>query len=222
MTTGTGRSGAALLAAERVDFRYRRGADPVIWEFEHAFEPGSMTVITGPSGCGKSTLLYLLGLLLQPTAGRILWQGVDASARSDADRAEIRARAIGFVFQDALLDPSRSILANVTEGALYAGLEPSAAEAYALELLGQFGVDRRATHRPGEISGGQAQRVALCRALIKGPQVILADEPSGNLDEASADLVWTALGEATKSGAAVAVATHDRRRAATADAVIEL
>jgi ABC-type antimicrobial peptide transport system, ATPase component len=222
VTTAPVQAGAVLLAAERLEFRYRRGGDAVVREFEHAFGPGSLTAITGPSGCGKSTLLYLLGLLLQPSAGRILWQGVDVSARSDAERSEVRAHGIGFVFQDALLDPSRSILANVTEGALYAGLEPSAARAYALELLGQFGVDRRATHRPGEISGGQAQRVALCRALIKGPQLILADEPSGNLDEASADVVWTALRRAARGGVAVVVATHDRRRAATADEMIDL
>ena len=222
MTTGPGPAGAALLTAERLEFRYRRGGDVVVREFEHAFWPGSLTAITGPSGSGKSTLLYLLGLLLQPSAGRILWQGVDASTRSDAERSAIRAHAIGFVFQDALLDPSRSILANVTEGALYAGLEPSAGRAYALELLGRFGVDRRATHRPGEISGGQAQRVALCRALIKGPQLILADEPSGNLDEASADVVWNALSRAANEGVAVVVATHDRGRAATADEMIDL
>ena len=211
-----------MLAAEHLEFRYRRGGDPVVREFEHVFGPGSLTAVTGPSGCGKSTLLYLLGLLLQPSAGRILWQGADVSACSDAERSEIRARGIGFVFQDALLDPSRSILANVTEGALYAGLEPSAARGYALELLGQFGVDRRATHRPGEISGGQAQRVALCRALIKGPQLILADEPSGNLDEASANIVWHALSQAARGGVTVVIATHDRWRAATADEMIDL
>ncbi len=190
--------------------------------FDHAFQPSSMTAITGPSGCGKSTLLYLLGLLLPPTAGRILWQGVDMSAGSDAEQSEVRGLGIGFVFQDALLDPSRSILANVTEGALYARLEPSAARAYALELLGRFGVDRRAMHRPGEISGGQAQRVALCRALVKRPHLILADEPSGNLDEASANVVWSALDRAARDGVTVVVATHDRRRAASADEMIDL
>lgn len=222
MTTAPVRAEHALLAAESLEFRYRRGGDAVVRGFDHAFRPGSVTVITGPSGCGKSTLLYLLGLLLRPSAGRILWNGRDMSVRSDAERSEIRAQGIGFVFQDALLDPSRSILANVTEGALYAGLEPSAARAHAIDLLGQFGVDRRATHRPGEISGGQAQRVALCRALIKGPQLILADEPSGNLDEASANVVWTALRQAASGGVTVAVATHDRQRAGTADEMIEL
>ena len=211
----------AVIAADGLEFGYRRG-EPVILDFGHAFQAGSLTAITGPSGCGKSTLLYLLGLMLRPIGGRVLWRARDVSSRSDAERTAVRAEAIGFVFQDALLDPSRTILANVMEGALYAGLQPSAARRTALGLLERFGVTARATHRPGEISGGQAQRVALCRALLKDPQLILADEPSGNLDDASADIVWSALADAAGAGAAVVIATHDRRRAATCDDVIVL
>lgn len=175
-----------------------------------AFPRGDVTVITGPSGCGKSTLLYLLGLMLTPTAGRIRWDGSEVSALSDAERSRLRAEQVGFVFQDALLDPSRTILDNVTEGGLYAGMRREASRERALRLLERFGVEQRADHRPGEISGGQAQRVALCRALLKDPRLILADEPSGNLDEASADVVWGALFAAATAGATVVVATHDR------------
>lgn len=211
-----------MIATEHLVFGYRSGAPPVITGLEQAFPSGLVTVITGPSGCGKSTLLYLLGLMLSPTAGHIRWDAEDVSALPDADRSRLRAEQVGFIFQDALLDPSRTILDNVSEGGLYAGLRRAASRGRALELLEQFGVEQRADHLPGEISGGQAQRVALCRALLKDPRLILADEPSGNLDEASADVVWGALFAAATAGATVVVATHDRHRAATAAQVVEL
>jgi lipoprotein-releasing system ATP-binding protein len=211
-----------LIATQALEFQYHRDASRVLRGFEHAFARGSLTALTGPSGCGKSTVLYLLGLLLRPTGGRILWDGVDLSRRSDAERSLIRGREIGFVFQDAILDPSRSILQNVMEGALYARLPPGRARVQSLALLRRFDIKVRATRRPGEISGGQAQRVALCRALVKEPRLILADEPSGNLDEASADVVWAALAEAATDGCTVVVATHDWQRAASADTVIAL
>jgi lipoprotein-releasing system ATP-binding protein len=211
-----------VIAAEELIFTYQSGAPPVIVGFKHAFHVGVVTAITGPSGCGKSTLLYLLGLMLSPTSGHIRWDGAYVSMLSDADRSRLRAEQVGFVFQDAVLDPSRSILDNVTEGGLYAGMGTAASREQALRLLEQFGVEQRADHRPGEISGGQAQRVALCRALLKRPRLILADEPSGNLDDASADVVWGALFAAAANGATVVVATHDRHRVATATHVIEL
>jgi lipoprotein-releasing system ATP-binding protein len=200
-----------LISLEDITFRYRAREEPVLVGMSHAFMPGSMTGVTGPSGCGKSTLLALLGLLLTPDAGRICWSGEDLGRGSDAVRSDIRARRVGFVFQDALLDPARTILANVVEGGLYAAVQPADLEARALDLLERFGVEQRADHRPGEISGGQAQRVALCRALVKDPALLLADEPSGNLDDASATVVWEALWDAASAGAAVVVATHDTR-----------
>lgn len=210
-----------MIAVEDLAFRYRRN-DPLILDgLTHAFAPG-LTAVVGPSGCGKSTLLYLLGLMLRPSNGLVRFDGNDVSRLPDAERSRLRAERIGFVFQDAALDPSRSILANVCESGLYAGMPRAMREASARELLRRFGIAEHAGDRPGEISGGQAQRVGLCRALLTEPLVILADEPSGNLDAASAQVVWDALREAATGGTVVVVATHDTARAAGADVVLGL
>jgi ABC-type lipoprotein export system ATPase subunit len=211
-----------MIRTDALSFAYHTDALPVFSEFDATFRRGALTAVTGPSGCGKSTLLYLLGLMLTPSAGLIELDGVDAGRLSDPDRARLRASRIGFVFQDALLDPSRTILDNVTEGGLYAGIPQAESLQRALHLLSAFGVERRSDRRPGEISGGQAQRVALCRALVKRPSVILADEPTGNLDRASADIVWSALTDAAAEGATVVVATHDVSRASHAAQIVEL
>lgn len=210
-----------MIAAEALGFSYPGGA-PVITEFTRQFLPRTITVITGASGSGKSTLLYLLGLMLTPRSGGITWDGRNVAQLSDAERSAIRAREIGFVFQDAMLDPSRSIFDNVIEGSLYAGLPFGDAARRTHFLLQHFGVSERVDRRPGEISGGQAQRVALCRALVKSPALLLADEPSGNLDEENADLVWRALEDAAADGTAVIVATHDPRRATDTALRIEI
>ncbi len=211
-----------MIATQQLVFGYRSGVPPVIARLELTFPAGAVTVVTGPSGSGKSTLLYLLGLMLKPTSGEIRWSDSVVSVLSDAQRSRLRAEEVGFVFQDALLDPSRTILDNVMEGGLYAGMRSDTTRDRALKLLEQFGVEQRTDYLPGEISGGQAQRVALCRALVKDPLFILADEPSGNLDEASADIVWSALLAAASAGATVVVATHDRRRATAAAQVVRL
>lgn len=206
-----------------LSFGYRRGG-LVIDGLDHVFVPGLLSAVTGASGRGKSTLLYLVGLLLTPLGGRIdIGDQAQASALTDGERSRIRARRIGFVFQDAVLDPSRTVLDNVIEGAIYAGRPRGAARDRAEELLERFGVLLRADHRPGELSGGQAQRVALCRALLNQPDVILADEPTGNLDAASAQVVIDALTAAAHIEAkTVIIASHDRRVVGACDAVLAL
>lgn len=211
-----------MIATQDLTFAYRAGGEVVIDRLNHRFEPGSVTVVTGASGSGKSTLLYLLGLMVTPSAGSVSWADVTVSALADGRRAWLRASKVGFVFQDAMLDPARTVMENVIEGALFAGHRKRDANRRASELLETFGVTARSTHRPGEISGGQAQRVALCRALVKDPEVVLADEPTGNLDQASAEVVWTALARIAAGGATVIVATHDQRRAAEAKDVLTL
>lgn len=212
-----------MVSLEGLSFGYRRG-EPIIDGFDHAFEPGLVSGVTGASGRGKSTLLYLIGLLLTPWSGRIDIGDVErATELGDTDRSRLRAERIGFVFQDAVLDPSRSVLDNVVEGAIYAGLPRHQARRRGSALLERFGVLLRADHRPGEVSGGQAQRVALCRALLNQPRLILADEPTGNLDAASAEVVIGALSAAAhEDGTTVIIASHDRRVVAACDRVLEL
>lgn len=171
--------------------------------------PGEVVAVTGPSGKGKSTILYLLGLMLQPQAGTILIQDQPVSRLKDRDRAYLRAQRFGFVFQDAALDASRSVLDNVVETALYRDSPRSHAQERALLLLKTFGVELQAEAKPGQVSGGQAQRIALCRALLGDPLILLADEPTGNLDPASADIVVSALQSHARRGATVIVVTHD-------------
>jgi lipoprotein-releasing system ATP-binding protein len=208
------------LSVDQLAFSYRRNLDPVISSFSYEFRPGCVTVVTGPSGSGKSTLLYLLALLLRPTSGRILLGGREVSRSDDIERSRLRATLIGFVFQDAVLDPSRTILDNVTEAGFYAGMDSGVSKQRATTLLDEMGVEKRAGHRPGEISGGQAQRVAVCRALLKQPKLILADEPTGNLDPVSGDIVYQSLKRAAEAGATVVIATHDQFLVRAADAVI--
>lgn len=201
------------LSVRGLHFGYRPDAPRVIDGLDADFRPGSVTVVTGISGRGKSTLLYLLGLMLRPSAGRVLWNGHDLTEAHDSIRSRLRAERIGFVFQDALLDPARTVMDNVLEGGLYAGIGGRTGRARAMALMEMFGVNARAEHRPGEISGGQAQRVALCRALLKAPPILLADEPTGNLDQESAAVVWQAFDDAAQRGGTVVVATHDPARA---------
>lgn len=210
-----------MIEIESLTYGYKLG-HPVINGLTHQFSARSVTAITGPSGSGKSTLLYLLGLLLTPWHGSIRFERQAVSALSDRSRSALRATRIGFVFQDAALDPTRSVLDNVCEAALYARMDRESARSRSLELLAQFGVEIRADHRPGEVSGGQAQRVALARALLVRPSLLLADEPTGNLDKLSADVVMQALASAAEEKACVVIASHDSGVIDRCDYVLEL
>lgn len=209
------------LACEGLEFGYRRSA-PVLTEWSQEFAAGHVTALTGPSGRGKSTLLYLLGLMMRPRAGRILLDGRDVTRLRDTQRAALRAHHFGFVFQDAALDATRTVLDNVLETTLYRheGRRENVAEAQA--LIERLGVHVPAHRKPGQVSGGQAQRIALCRALLREPRVLLADEPTGNLDAESAAAVVVAMREVADRGGSVIVATHDPALVDRCDRVVQL
>ncbi|WP_033420645.1 ABC transporter ATP-binding protein [Nesterenkonia alba] len=214
-----------MLAVENLTFRYPKSSDELFSGLTHHFATGKVTAITGPSGRGKSTLLYILGLLLTPEKGAVFLQDRNVSAAADSERAVVRASQIGFVFQDASLDLTRTVLDSVVEPALYAGWRRRRARHRAIRLLYEIGVGHRASHKPGQISGGQAQRVAVCRSLVTDPSVILADEPTGNLDQSNAESVLNVLSDAAGSGDSlrtVVVATHDPFVIDFADEVISL
>ncbi len=210
------------LVARELSYAYTPGT-LIVDHRTLVFPAGSMTALTGPSGCGKSTLLYLLALMLKPRGGEVCLNGRRVDHLSDAERAHVRAESFGFVFQDAALDPTRSVLDNVTETALYRRTPQfGRARRRAVELMERFGVDIPPTRKPTQISGGQAQRIALCRALLHAPPVVFADEPTGNLDPVTTMMVVDALREHAHSGMTVVAVTHSPQFAQACDEEIRL
>ncbi|MFO1310678.1 MAG: ABC transporter ATP-binding protein [Burkholderiales bacterium] len=187
-------------------------------------EAGEFAALIGPSGSGKSTLLNLVGLLDRPSAGRVWIAGEDATALGDAALTRLRGHAIGFVFQYHNLLPEFTAVENVMLPALAAGARATAAlRADAMRIVEAMGLRPVADHRTNDLSGGQQQRAAIARALAMRPRLVLADEPTGNLDTASADNVFGLLREINaRDGTAFLVVTHDPRLAARCDRVIEL
>lgn len=210
------------LAVRDLRFRYAKGGEELYGGLSHSFAPGKLTAVTGPSGRGKSTLLYILGLLLSPTSGAVLINSKPVSHLPDSARSRIRSRQLGFVFQDSELDPSQTVLDSVMEPGFYMGQDPARLRQRASALLDKFGLGERKDHKPGQTSGGQAQRVAVCRALVNEPDFILADEPTGNLDPGNALTVIEALRSAADEGRTVVIATHDPEVIRLSDSVLEL
>lgn len=183
---------------------------------------GQTLAVTGPSGCGKSTLLQLLGGLDRPTEGEVWLGGQRIDRLPERALARLRRRAIGFVFQDFHLMDELTAAENVELPALLAGASPRTARTRAAALLERIGLAERARRLPSELSGGQRQRVAIARALVNEPLVVLADEPTGNLDSAATHEVLRLFDELRAAGQTLVVVTHDERVAATADRVVRL
>ena len=215
-----------VLSLNGITKRYNKGLPgevQVLRGVDLQLSSGEMVALVAPSGAGKSTLLHIAGLLDQPDEGAVEIGGEDLSGRSDRRRTVARRRDVGFVYQFHHLLPEFNALENVVLPQLANGVAGNEAEKRAMELLGRVGVAERATHRPAALSGGEQQRVAFCRALANKPRVLLADEPTGNLDPGTSDQVFGALMELVRgTGLAALIATHNMELAARMDRVLRL
>ncbi len=194
---------------DAVSKRYQRGPETVhaVEDVSLALRPGEYTAIVGHSGSGKTTLLNLMGCLDRPSAGRVLVHGREIHAADEAELAGVRREAIGFVFQQFFLVPTLTVLENVQLPALFS--RRADRQARARELLERVGLGRRLRHRPGQLSGGEMQRAASARSLINDPRILLADEPTGNLDNRNAGVVMDLFHELHQQGLTVVVVTHN-------------
>ena len=174
---------------------------------------GEFVAVTGASGSGKSTLLAVAGTLERPTSGSVQVAGTAVESMSDADLSAVRSNHLGFVFQQFHLLPTRSVLQNVSDGLLYRGVPASERLARAADAVAAVGLAHRRTHRPAELSGGECQRVAIARAIVGRPALLLADEPTGNLDSATGDEIFAVLARLNEGGTTVLVVTHNEELA---------
>jgi putative ABC transport system ATP-binding protein len=170
---------------------------------------GELVGVVGPSGSGKTTLLQLMGTLDRPTSGRVRLTGLDAAAMADDDLSYLRATRIGFVFQQFFLAEHSTVVDNVADGLLYAGVPLDQRRRRALEALEMVGLAERPRARPNQLSGGQRQRVAIARALVGRPAIVLADEPTGNLDQATGHSILALIEQLHRAGSTIVVITHD-------------
>jgi len=200
-----------LIKAEGLTRNYQIGGRVVtaLDDVSLLIGPGDYVAIIGPSGSGKTTLMKILGCLDRPSNGRYWLDGIDVSGLAPDRMADIRNRVVGFLFQSFLLLPQSTALENVEMPLAYAGVKASERRRRAREALARFGLAERETHRPARLSGGEQQRVALARAVINNPRLVLADEPTGALDEESAGEVTRLFAELNHSGVTILVATHD-------------
>ncbi|MFD4402136.1 ABC transporter ATP-binding protein [Nocardia sp. NPDC058499] len=214
----------AMLELTDVVKEYRVGDQPVraLDGIGLRLEAGEFTAVIGPSGSGKSTLLHMLGALDRPDSGSIRFQDAEIGALSEEQQSEFRRHRVGFIFQFFNLLPTLSAWENVAVPKLLDGKSLRKAKPRALELLDRVGLGARAEHRPAELSGGQMQRVAVARALIMDPPLILADEPTGNLDSKTGASILALLAEVAGSGNSVVMVTHDRGAVDYCDRVVTL
>lgn len=205
-------SKTVLLQCDNLCKRYQEGKvqTDVLHNVSFSINAGETMAIVGSSGSGKSTLLHLLGGLDTPTSGDVIFNNQPMSKLSSAAKAELRNRELGFIYQFHHLLPDFTALENVAMPLLIGKKKGAETESRALEMLKAVGLDHRARHRPSELSGGERQRVAIARALVNNPRLVLADEPTGNLDARNADAIFALLGELNRTqGTAFLVVTHD-------------
>ena len=216
---------APLVFLQGIGRHYRQGDATleILKDAELAVWPGQSVALVAPSGAGKSTLLHIAGLLEHANTGEVFIEGVATSQLSDAQRTRIRRLEIGFVYQAHHLLPEFSAIENVILPQMIRGLRRKEASRRAIELLTYLGLGERLSHRPAELSGGEQQRVAIARAVANAPRILLADEPTGNLDPRTSDHVFNALTQLVRaSGLAVIIATHNMDIAARMDRRVTL
>ena len=204
-------TGQRIVDAKNVSRVFSMPAGPVtaVRDVTLQINSGDHIAVRGPSGCGKSTLLHMLGCVEPQTSGTLLFDGQDISRMSDARRSLLRLKQIGFVFQRFFLLPMLTARENVELPLSEAGVPKQARQTRAAELLEYVGLAARADHRPSQLSGGEMQRVAIARALANGPRLLLADEPTGELDESTGAQIASLLGRVNQAGTALVIVTHD-------------
>jgi putative ABC transport system ATP-binding protein len=214
---------APIIRAENLSKVYHVGKVdvPALQQVSFAIEPGEFVSVVGPSGSGKSTLFYILGGLTPPTSGRVFIDGTDIAGLTDSQRTDLRKRKIGFVFQKFNLLPTLTARGNIEIAHEIAGKNGGIDKQYFERVASLLGINDRLDHRPSELSGGQQQRVALARALVNRPTIILADEPTGNLDTKNSETVLSMLRQSHKEfGQTVLMITHNPEAAAYGDRTI--
>lgn len=213
-----------LLSLINVSKVYLPGAQPVyaLKKINLEIKAGDFLAIMGPSGSGKSTLMHLLGCLDQPSTGKVILDGHDVSALDEISLAKIRNQKIGFVFQTFNLIPRMSVLANVELPLLYSGLEKKERVSRATAVLNKLGLSHRLQHFPNQLSGGEQQRVAIARALVTQPSLILADEPTGNVDSKTGQEIMALFKQLSQEGNTLVMVTHDQEIANIAQKTIRI
>jgi putative ABC transport system ATP-binding protein len=214
-----------VIKLENIYKRYRLGKVDLeaIRGISLEINPGSFVVIMGPSGSGKSTLLNMLGCLDIPTTGKIFLKGEDVAKMSENKLAQLRGRTIGFIFQEFNLIPNLTALENVTLPMIFQGISEKQRKERAIELLTSLGLENRVNHQPAELSGGERQRVAIARAFANNPEVVIADEPTGNLDSTTGKKIMEILVNLHKNeGKTLVVVTHDPNIAQYSQEVVDI